>query len=367
MSSVKQKADSVRKLSGGSPWFWLILFLSLVAMMAAIYAMRFMLGKTDRVGMALAVGQKVEVLFRKNKAHARLREAAKIALEEERRLEKEARRKAEEQARIEAQSENDKAALARAKRFEGVQLGDGPVVVIIIKGLGLSATTTERALELPASVTLGFSPYAPDVKEWAALALERGNDILLNIPMETLDFRTDDPGPYALLTSSSSEDNKTRLNMLLGLVDGYVAVYSERNEIFTQNQKSVQSIISVLNTKHIPFVFGGGYDNYSLIQIANENEYPLLVTDLVLDNAITQDAINAKLKEVEEMALDKGVAIAMAHPYPITMRMIEQWMIKLEDKNITVVPVSAMIGHIIKQDKNLEDGLTLEVDSPPQQ
>lgn len=55
-------------------------------------------------------------------------------------------------------------------------------ISIIVGGLGLSKSTTEKALELPANVTFGFSPYGQNLEEYSSKLV--GKDILINLPLE---------------------------------------------------------------------------------------------------------------------------------------------------------------------------------------
>lgn len=224
------------------------------------------------------------------------------------------------------------------------ELSDKPVVVIIIKGVGLSASSSQRAIELPPEVTIGLSPYSPHIKEWSEKAISSGHETVLNIPMETRDYRLDDPGPYALITSSSKSDNETRLKMLISLISGYKAVYSERKEIFTNAVTSVKPVLELLKKQNIFFIYGGGYGEFSLIQIANKINYPLLIVDVVLDEEISVAAINSKLDAIVDTATEKGYAVAMAHPYPITIDLIARWIDKSESLGVKLVPVSMLLG-----------------------
>lgn len=225
------------------------------------------------------------------------------------------------------------------------ELGDKPVIVIILKGMGLSATTTEEAINLPKEVTMGFSPYSPSLDNWVKKAKKLGHEVVLNIPMETKDYRLNDPGPYAILANSSKEDNITRLKMLLSLVDEqYEAIYSDRSEVFTQNISATEPILKTLRSEGKYFIYGGGYADFSLIQTANNLSYPLLVNDIVLDDDVSTESINAKFKEIERRAKERGYIVVMARPYPITIRMMRIWLDKLDKKGFKVAPVSTLLG-----------------------
>lgn len=232
----------------------------------------------------------------------------------------------------------------KLERISVKELSEKPVIVIIMKGLGLSASTTEQALELPNNITMGFSPYAGSLEEWVTKVKETGHEIVLNVPMETKDYRLNDPGPYALLTQSSKEDNETRLKMLLGLLKDFHAVYSEREEIFTHTLNSAKPMLEVLKRQRKYFIYGSGYADFSLIQTADSMAYPILVTDLFLDDDISQDGINEKLRLIEKTATDRHYVVVMARPYPITIRMLERWVPEAEKRGFNIAPVSLLLG-----------------------
>ena len=64
-----------------------------------------------------------------------------------------------------------------------VTAGRGKIVVIV-SGLGLDRRVTERAIDMPAVVTLEFSPYGRSLSRWALFARERGHELLLSLPVE---------------------------------------------------------------------------------------------------------------------------------------------------------------------------------------
>ncbi len=228
------------------------------------------------------------------------------------------------------------------------EISEKPVIVIIMSGIGMSASSTRDAMGLPKEITMGISPYSPSIEEWVRKIQESGHEIVLNIPMETEDAHTDNPGPYAILTQASEEDNNTRLKMLFGLIKNFQAVFSDSDEVFTRSINSVKPLLEYMKKEGKYYIYGGGYANYTLIQIADNIGYPILVNDLVLDNEISTQDINDKLQEMEKIAKEKGYVVAIAHPYPITVRMLSVWLSKMKDKDMVIAPVSLLLGKVLK-------------------
>lgn len=221
-------------------------------------------------------------------------------------------------------------------------------VALLMGGLGLSKSSTESALTLPPEVTIGLSPYSLDIKQWAEMASKHGNEIFINVPMEAADSPVDDPGSFALVTTLDTENNLKRLDWVLSRVGGYAGVYSDADEKFSESQSSVRPILYELKKRNLMFIYGGGYGNTSFMQLAKNIDQQVVISDLVIDTKISADRIKESLDALEQSAKKNGYALGMGAPYPITIKMLEQWIPTLKEKGIELVPVSMLLqnkGH----------------------
>ena len=76
---------------------------------------------------------------------------------------------------------------------------------IVVGGLGLSQTGTQKAIEtLPEDVTLAFAPYGSSLQRWVDKAREDGHEVLLQIPLEPIDYPQENPGEHTLLVSGGA-------------------------------------------------------------------------------------------------------------------------------------------------------------------
>ncbi|MET0154915.1 MAG: divergent polysaccharide deacetylase family protein [Rickettsiales bacterium] len=219
-----------------------------------------------------------------------------------------------------------------------------PVVAVMVKGLGMSGFPTELAQHLPDYVTLGFSPYSPSLDEDIKNAIENGHDVLINLPMESSDLTSEDPGPYSLLSAMTPEDNLRRLNLALSRTVRYAGVYTDQDEHFTSLPSAAMPIVKELKKREIELVYGAGYQNYSFIQLAEKNGYPVLATDAHVNSAIDGDAANDAMNAALESAQKKGFAVLMVASYPMTIKLAEEWMNRVDKERATFVPVSYLLA-----------------------
>ena len=95
---------------------------------------------------------------------------------------------------------------------------DGPRIAIVIGGLRISDNVTQQTMQkLPGPVTFAFSPYGAAVERLATSARAAGHEILLQAPMEPVDYFDNDPGPQTLLRTFSGDQNLDRLHRLMSL------------------------------------------------------------------------------------------------------------------------------------------------------
>ena len=96
-----------------------------------------------------------------------------------------------------------------------------PKVGLVIGGLGLNATATRQAIEnLPPEITLSFVPYSDGLQGWIDLARQNGHEVLLEAPMEPVDYPDNDPGPYTLMAQAPGQETVTKLEWLLSRATG---------------------------------------------------------------------------------------------------------------------------------------------------
>ncbi len=235
----------------------------------------------------------------------------------------------------------------KAVEFTGVGeiLDKRPRVAIILTGLGLSKTSTEQALTLPKEITLSFSPYASTLDEWMHKAAEKEFTLFIDLPMEPSDYPISDPGPSALLTQASVDQNLAQLNSVVSVTKGYSGVLGALDEQFTFSMDGIIPVLNALKEKQLLFVYTNKPRNFFLPQTAKSMALPVMTHDIVLDQNLSEQALNNKFEEIEVVAREKGYAIVIGRPYPTTISKIDRWVKLLNEKGLVLVPISSIISY----------------------
>lgn len=231
-----------------------------------------------------------------------------------------------------------------------------PRIAIVITALGQKEDLTLAAIQqLPPEVTLSFSPYSgctlgadgallcsQRLADLIAAAREAGHEVLLDLPMEPRTYPSDDPGPQALLTSLDAGENTRRLDWVLGRADGYVGVATYMGSRFTASADHLRPVLRELNDRGLLFLDSRYGEGSAGPKLAAEIGVPRAVNDRFLDTEPSRAAIDAKLAQLERQAREKGSAVAMALPYPVTVERISGWAKALVAKGVALAPISAL-------------------------
>ncbi len=219
-----------------------------------------------------------------------------------------------------------------------------PRIAVVITGLGQSAAATEAAIKrLPPGVTLSFTPYARQLNQWIALARVNQHEIMLDLPMEPVTFPEDDPGPHALLTVLDTPENLRRLDWLLNRGNSYVGVTAVMGSRFTASELHVQPILAALKERGLLYLDNAPSPDSVADSLARQMNLPHVVIDRTLDSEqASRLAINARLNEVERLALEQGFAVAIGQPYPVTIERVGEWGNALAQRGFDLVPITAL-------------------------
>lgn len=216
-------------------------------------------------------------------------------------------------------------------------------VSIIMTDVGISDADTGRAMQdLPQEMTLAFSPYAPNLADWMKKAKDAHRETLILIPMEPSTYPKDDPGPEALLTRQSDADNSKHLDWVLRQADGSVGAMNYMGSSLLGDEKNLTSVLNALYKRSSLFVENPQGAESMAEDVAERTNTPYLQADVQIDKSAAELDVKQQLLNLENIAKQKGFAVGIAQPYPITFSILKSWATTLESRGIKLVPVAAL-------------------------
>ncbi|NNH27960.1 divergent polysaccharide deacetylase family protein [Rhizobium sp. SEMIA 4085] len=219
----------------------------------------------------------------------------------------------------------------------------GTRVAIVVSGLGLSQTGTQRAIkELPEEVTLAFAASGNSLQRWMQEARRSGHEILLQVPLEPFDYPANDPGPETLLTSKSPARNIENLHRAMGEITNYTGIMNYLGGRFLSNPDAMEPVMRDIGKRGLLFLDDGSSAQSKTEAVAKGTELPHAFADLQLDGQVDVNAILQRLDELERIAKRNGQAIGVAAAFDESIEAISKWSDEAGMRGIEIVGVAAL-------------------------
>jgi polysaccharide deacetylase 2 family uncharacterized protein YibQ len=219
-----------------------------------------------------------------------------------------------------------------------------PRVVIVVGGLGLSQTGTQNAIDaLPEDVTLAFAPYGSSLQRWVGKAREEHHEVLLQVPMEPVNYPQEDPGEHTLLASGGPE-NIRNLHWVMSRITGYAGLMNHMGGRFTAEDSALIPFLGEVGDRGLFYLDDGSSPRSRAVGVAGNLQVPSLSADLVIDRSRDTGDIERELAALEAIARTKGLAVGVASAFPESVEAIARWVSDVEERGIFVVPASAAIN-----------------------
>jgi len=216
-------------------------------------------------------------------------------------------------------------------------------IAIVVGGIGIAESGTASAIrDLPGAVTLAFAPYGKDLAGTLADARQAGHEILLQIPLEPYGYPRNDPGPHTLTVAAKTKENLDRLHWLMSRITTYVGVTNYLGARFTSEADKLEPVLDEIGQRGLLYLDDGS-SGTSRADKLSDGVVPFGRADVVLDADTDAAAVDARLKQLEAIARERGYAIGSATAFPVTIERIAAFAKDAVDHGIAIVPITALV------------------------
>lgn len=213
-------------------------------------------------------------------------------------------------------------------------------LAIIIDDIGYNLAQSERAARLPGQFTLAVLPFTPYGNQVARLAHERGKELMLHQPMSNL---KDMPlGKGALTNGMAREAVQTTLRANLASLPLVRGVNNHMGSKLTQDAQAMDWVMSELAARQLYFIDSRTSPLTRAQKAAEQSGVPNSKRDVFLDDVIEPGEIRRQLDRAFQLAHKQGSALAIGHPYPATLQLLENIQPLLAQANIRLVFASQL-------------------------
>jgi polysaccharide deacetylase 2 family uncharacterized protein YibQ len=219
-----------------------------------------------------------------------------------------------------------------------------PTIAVIIDDVGYRLAEGRRAVRLPGPVAVAILPHTAHGALLAREADSVGKEVLLHLPMQAIAWE-DEPGPGALELDQTRSEFASVLAADLASVPFVRGVNNHMGSLLTRHPGHMRWLMEELKARP-PLYFIDSYTSAQSVglRVAAEQGVPALRRDVFLDSDDDPAAIEAEWRRLLELARERGRAIAIGHPYPTTLAVLERLLPAMPDAGVRLVSLAELFG-----------------------
>jgi hypothetical protein len=186
-------------------------------------------------------------------------------------------------------------------------------------------------------------PDLPGSAGAADALLASGKEVLLHLPMEPYGYPAVRPGPGLVLRSQSEGQIVETLEQDLASVPGATGVNNHMGSAATADPRVMRAVAAVLARRGLFFVDSRTTLSTVARDAAQAAGVPSVSRRVFLDDVATTDAVGRSFEELLRRARDEGEALAIGHPHPATLEVLERELPRLKEKGVRLVRVRDLV------------------------
>lgn len=217
-------------------------------------------------------------------------------------------------------------------------------LAIIIDDIGYNQALSERAARLQGAFTLAILPFTPHGLSSVQLAHSRGKELMLHLPMSANNSRS--LGKGGLTSGMDKAEFLAVLAQDIANIPHIQGVNNHMGSRLTQETEPMHWLMSALHSRGLYFVDSRTSAQTKAFDIATSHRVPSLKRDVFLDDIHEEVAIELQLNRALQFARQRGSAVAIGHPYPQTLAVLERLQGFLDRHQVKLVYASQLLKSV---------------------
>jgi len=215
-------------------------------------------------------------------------------------------------------------------------------IAIVIDDLGKTLEAGQRAVQLPGPVACAFLPRERYTVALADAAHHNGKEVMLHLPMESVDGRPLDQGAVTLDMTEREFIRTVQAN--LALLPHAIGINNHMGSLLTRHPGHMFWLMREIQRRK-PMFFVDSRTTVATVarQVALENGVPSVDRNVFLDNDLDAEQIAFQFRRLLKLAHKQGSALAIGHPHPQTLALLEREIPALAKQGVELVSVTELI------------------------
>ncbi len=215
-------------------------------------------------------------------------------------------------------------------------------LAIIIDDLGYDRVAADALFGLPFPLTVSVLPNLPHSSDIAEEAHRRGYQVMLHLPMESANGGGK-PEAVELRAGMRPAEVTRLLAGMLDTVPHAAGVNNHQGSLATADEKLMAAIMPALREKNLFFIDSRTTTATVAYDAAIRAGVPAASRKVFLDGTPTVEAVRRQLALAERNARKDGFAIAIGHPHPATLQVLQIVLPQLRARGLDLVFVSEVV------------------------
>lgn len=196
-----------------------------------------------------------------------------------------------------------------------------PKIVIMIDDV--SSTSQKKNIQnIGYKVNMSFLPPTPNHPNSAKIAQDLPFH-MIHLPMQaSVKFKNEERN--TLKVGESYENIEKRIKQLRQWYPNATYTNNHTGSVYTQDYESMDKLFRALKKYNFIFVDSRTTPKSVAKQMAKKYDMPYIVRNTFIDNEKDYVYIQNQLKKAIKIAKKRGYAIAIGHPYPITIKVLKE-------------------------------------------
>ncbi len=214
-------------------------------------------------------------------------------------------------------------------------------LALVIDDFGYRPVEEHKVLQFPSTVSIAVLPDAPHSRQMASLAHQTGHEVLIHLPMAPMSKQ---PLEINTLTPEMSQAKIAQIiEHAIAQVPFAVGLNNHMGSRMTSSYSGMQKVMAVLNHYNLYFLDSVTIGNTQAVNAAKGTSVRVLKRNVFLDDSQAEADIRYQFARAVKLAQRNGSAIAIGHPHPNTVRVLQQ-LIPTLPADIKLVRVSQLLS-----------------------